>query len=212
MEAICCMNKDVFKYSLKKLRERGFIGLNVDLSDIEGDQWGAFGCQTVLKVNNETRTVEIMSELDLMDYANDDEEKELDERLEEIEDDGTEAAETDVRVEFARSSYAPGGVIPNDNGKQRKEFVEGKIEILKESLAEYEKELKELKQLYYLKVTDDGLAYLNLDLDLNDESWEVDSKRQSNGFKTQFTKEEIMDINKGLWSIAVPVEEDDLQC
>ncbi|BAK94169.1 hypothetical protein [Tetragenococcus halophilus] len=210
MEAICCMNKDVFKYSLKKLRERGFIGLNVDLSDIEGNQWGAFGCQTVLKVNNETRTVEIMSELDLMDYANDDEEKELDERLEEIEDDGTEAAETDVRVEFARSSYAPGGVIPSDDGKRRKEFVEGRIEILKESLAEYEKELKELTHLYYLKVDNNEYGYLNLDLD--DNTWIFGPKQQNNGFQNRFTKEEITDMNEGLWGIAVPVEEDDLQC
>lgn len=210
MEAIYCMNKDVFKYSLKKLRERGFIGLNVNLLDIEGNQWGAFGCQTVLKVNNETRTVEIMSELDLMDYANDDEEKELDERLEEIEDDGTKAAETDVRVEFARSSYAPDGVIPNDNGKQRKEFVEGRIETLKESLAEYEKELKELKQLYYLKVTDDPFDYLSLSL--TDETWEVYKKDEVAGYQTQFTKEEITDMNEGLWGIAVPVEEDDRRC
>lgn len=210
MEAICCMNKDVFKYSLKKLRERGFIGLNVNLSDIEGNQWVAFGCQTVLKVNNETRTVEIMSELDLMDYANDDEEKELDERLEEIEDDGTEAAETDVRVEFARSSYAPDGVVPNGNGKQRKEFVEGKIEILKESLAEYEKELKELTQLYYLKVDNNEYGYLNLDLD--DNTWIFGPKQQNNGFQNRFTKEEITDMNEGLWGIAVPVEEDDRRC
>ncbi len=210
MEAIYCMNKDVFKYSLKKLRERGFIGLDVNLSDIEGNQWGTFGCQTVLKVNNETRTVEIMSELDLMDYANDDEEKELDERLEEIEDDGTEAAETDVRVEFARSSYAPGGVIPNDDGKQRKEFIEGRIKILKESLMEYEQELKELTQLYYLKVTDSPFDYLSLDL--IDETWEVSVKEEVNGYQTQFAKEEIMDINPKLWSIAVPVEEDDRRC
>lgn len=210
MEAICCMNKDVFKYSLKKLRERGFIGLNVNLLDIEGNQWGAFGCQTVLKVNNETRTAEIMSELDLMDYANDDEEKELDERLEEIEDDGTEAAETDVRVEFARSSYAPGGVIPNDNGKQRKDFIEGRIETLKESLAEYEQELKELTQLYYLKVDNNEYGYLNLDLD--DNAWIFGPKQQNNGFQNRFTKEEITDMNEGLWGIAVPVEEDDLQC
>lgn len=207
MEAICCMNKDVFKYSLKKLRERGFIGLNVNLLDIEGNQWGAFGCQTVLKVNNETRTVEIMSELDLMDYANDDEEKELDERLEEIEDDGTEAAETDVRVEFARSSYAPGGVIPNDDGKQRKEFIEGRIKILKESLMEYEQELKELTQLYYLKVDYNAISCLNLVL--SNEMWIVADNRQKDGFQTKFTKEEIMDLNEGLWSIAVPVEDDD---
>lgn len=210
MEAIYCMNKDVFKYSLKKLRERGFIGLNVNLSDIEGNQWGAFGCQTVLKVNNETRTVEIMSELDLMDYANDDEEKELDERLEEIEDDGTEAAETDVRVEFASSSYAPGGVIPNDDGKQRKEFIEGRIKILKESLMEYEQELKELTQLYYLKATDSPFDYLSLDL--TDETWAVSVKEEVAGYQTKFTKEEIMDLNEGLWSIAVPVEEDDRRC
>lgn len=210
MEAICCMNKDVFKYSLKKLRERGFIGLNVNLLDIEGNQWGAFGCQTVLKVNNETRTAEIMSELDLMDYANDDEEKELDERLEEIEDDGTEAAETDVRVEFARSSYAPDGVIPNDNGKRKKEFVEGKIEMLKESLAEYEQELKELTHLYYLKVDNNEYGYLNLDLD--DNAWIFGPKQQNNGFQNRFTKEEITDMNEGLWGIAVPVEEEDRRC
>ena len=205
-----CEYKGIFTETLKGLRRKGYIGLNIFLSDINDEQWEQYKEKTVLIIHEETKTVELMSELDLMDYANDDEEKELDERLEEIEDDGTEAAETDVRVEFARSSYAPGGVIPNDDGKQRKEFIEGKIKILKESLMEYEQELKELTQLYYLKVTDSPFDYLSLDL--IDETWEVSVKEEVNGYQTQFAKEEIMDINPKLWGIAVPVEEDDRRC
>ena len=117
------------------------------------------------------------------------------------------AKEREEEAFFLRGDYAPNGYA-----KQREEFIKEKIKVLEKSLYECKRELKELKQLYYLKVTDDGLSYLNLDLDLNAETWEVATKAETNGYKTRFTKEEIMDINEGLWSIAVPVEEEDLQC
>lgn len=103
-----------------------------------------------------------------------------------------------------------GSIGGGNYGKVREQFIKAELEKLDDKRRNYEQELKELKQLYYLKVTDDGFAYLNLDL--NAETWEVSTKGETNGYQTQFTKEEIMDINKGLWSIAVPVEEDDLQC
>lgn len=108
--------------------------------------------------------------------------------------------------------FQTGGYIPNGYGKQREQFIKAELEKLDDKKRNYEQELKELRQLYYLKVTDDGWGYLNLDLDLNAETWEVATKGETNGYQTRFTKEEIMDINKGLWSIAVPVEEDDRQC
>lgn len=114
------------------------------------------------------------------------------------------AKEREEEAFFLRGDYAPNGY-----GKQREEYIKEKIKVLEKSLYECKRELKELKQLYYLKVTDDSFAYLNLDLDLNAETWEVATKGETNGYQTRFTKEEIMDINKGLWGIAVPVEEDD---
>ncbi|MDN6161619.1 MAG: hypothetical protein L0I79_02495 [Atopostipes sp.] len=103
-----------------------------------------------------------------------------------------------------------GSIGGGNYGKVREQFIKAELEKLDDKRRNYEQELKELKQLYYLKVTDDGFAYLNLDL--NAETWEVSTKGETNGYQTQFTKEEIMDINKGLWSIAVPVEEDDRRC
>ncbi|WP_061840116.1 hypothetical protein [Tetragenococcus halophilus] len=117
-------------------------------------------------------------------------------------------------------NYAKGGIVLTETGsigggnygKVREQFIKAELEKLDDKRRNYEQELKELRQLYYLKVTDDGLAYLNLDLDLNAETWEVSTKGETNGYQTRFTKEEIMAINKGLWSIAAPVEEDDRRC
>lgn len=92
-------------------------------------------------------------------------------------------------------------------GKRREEFVQAELERLEIKKRDYEKELKELTQLYYLKIEDKELGYLNLDL--TDETWVVGSKLQRNGFLARFTKEEIMDINEALWAIAVSVEDDD---
>ena len=112
------------------------------------------------------------------------------------------AKEREEEAFFLRGDYAPNGY-----GKQREECIKAKIKVLERSLYECKRELKELKQLYYLKVTDNPFDYLSLSL--TDETWEVYRKDEVAGYQTQFTKEEIMDINKGLWGIAVPVEEDD---
>lgn len=115
-----------------------------------------------------------------------------------------------------KRNYAKGGVVFTEPGsikgiggygKQREEFVQAELERLEIKKRDYEKELKELTQLYYLKIEDKELGYLNLDL--TQETWIVESKLQSNDYQTRFTKEEIMDINEALWHIAVPVEEDD---
>lgn len=103
--------------------------------------------------------------------------------------------------------FQTGGYIPNGYGKQREQFIKAELEKLDDKKRNYEQELKELRQLYYLKVTDDGWGYLNLHL--NEEVWKVTTKEEINAYQTRFTKEEIMDINEGLWSIAVPVEDDD---
>lgn len=115
------------------------------------------------------------------------------------------AKEREEEAFFLRGDYAPNGY-----GKQREECIKAKIKVLEKSLYECKRELKELKQLYYLKVTDNPFDYLSLSL--TDETWEVYRKDEVAGYQTQFTKEEIMDINPKLWGIAVPVEEDDLQC
>lgn len=112
-------------------------------------------------------------------------------------------------------NYAKGGIVFTETGsigggnygKVREQFIKAELEKLDDKRRNYEQELKELTQLYYLKVEDSFLGYLNLDL--IDEHWEVSDKKQRNKIQTQFTKEEIMDINEGLWSIAVPVEDDD---
>lgn len=100
-----------------------------------------------------------------------------------------------------------GSIGGGNYGKFREQVIKAELEKLDDKKRNYEQELKELTQLYYLKVEDSFLGYLNLDL--IDEHWEVSDKKQRNKIQTQFTKEEIMDINEGLWSIAVPVEDDD---
>lgn len=115
------------------------------------------------------------------------------------------AKEREEEAFFLRGDYAPNGY-----GKQREECIKAKIKVLEKSLYECKRELKELKQLYYLKVTNNPFDYLSLSL--TDETWEVYRKDEVAGYQTQFTKEEIMDINPKLWSIAVPVEEDDRRC
>lgn len=112
-------------------------------------------------------------------------------------------------------NYAEGGIVFTETGstgggnygKVREQFIKAELEKLDDKRRSYEQELKELRQLYYLKVTDDGWGYLNLDL--NEEVWKVTTKEEINAYQTQFTKEEITDINEALWHIAVPVEEDD---
>lgn len=121
-----------------------------------------------------------------------------------------------------KRNYAKGGYIrPTEDGeirlngksmnegfgKLREEFIKAELEKLDDKRRNYEQELKELTQLYYLKVTDSPFDYLSLDL--TDETWAVSVKEEVNGYQTRFTKEEIMEVNEGLWSIAVPVEEDD---
>lgn len=115
-------------------------------------------------------------------------------------------------------NYAKGGIVFTETGsigggnygKVREQFIKAELEKLDDKKRNYEQELKELRQLYYLKVTDDGWGYLNLHL--NEEVWKVTTKEEINAYQTRFTKEEIMDMNEGLWSIAVPVEEDDRRC
>lgn len=115
-------------------------------------------------------------------------------------------------------NYAKGGIVFTETGsigggnygKVREQFIKAELEKLDDKRRNYEQELKELKQLYYLKVDYDAISYLNLVL--SNEMWIVADNRQKNGFQTKFTKEEITDMNEGLWGIAVPVEEDDLQC
>lgn len=112
-------------------------------------------------------------------------------------------------------NYAKGGIVLTETGsigggnygKVREQFIKAELEKLDDKKRNYEQELKELTQLYYLKVTDNPFDYLSLDL--IDETWEVSVKEEVAGYQTKFTKEEIMDLNEGLWSIAVPVEDDD---
>lgn len=104
--------------------------------------------------------------------------------------------------------------------KQREQFLEHRIAGMKDEIRNnqiqiehYQEELdklKKLNELYYLKVTDSPFDYLSLDL--TDGTWAVSIKEEVNGYQTQFSKEEIMDINEKLWAIAVPVEEEDRQC
>lgn len=112
-------------------------------------------------------------------------------------------------------NYAKGGIVLTETGsigggnygKVREQFIKAELEKLDDKKRNYEQELKELTQLYYLKVTDSPFDYLSLDL--TDETWAVSVKEEVAGYQTKFTKEEIMDLNEGLWSIAVPVEDDD---
>ncbi|MEK2534331.1 hypothetical protein WN873_01910 [Tetragenococcus halophilus] len=114
-----------------------------------------------------------------------------------------------------KRNYAKGGIVFTETGsigggnygKVREQFIKAELEKLDDKRRNYEQELKELTQLYYLKVTDSPFDYLSLDL--IDETWAVSVKEEVAGYQTKFTKEEIMDLNEGLWSIAVPVEDDD---
>lgn len=60
-----CEYKGIFKETLKGLRRKGYIGLNIFLSDINDEQWEQYKEKTVLIIHEETKTVELMSEDDL---------------------------------------------------------------------------------------------------------------------------------------------------
>lgn len=60
-----CEYKGIFKETLKGLRRKGYIGLNIFLSDINDEQWEQYKEKTVLIMHEETKTVELMSEDDL---------------------------------------------------------------------------------------------------------------------------------------------------
>ncbi|HFL0606074.1 TPA: DUF1642 domain-containing protein [Listeria monocytogenes] len=67
----------------------------------------------------------------------------------------------------------------------------------------------EKEPLYYVKLADTGLDYLNVDKETG--KTHVGNKGESSSyktrFKTRFTESEIKDINGNYWAFAVPVEE-----
>lgn len=199
MELIYCMDKDDLNYEKKHLGMSGYLGLNFSLTDTSDIDWHRNGKQTVLKLNKETKTVELLHEDELRALVNKQD----------------ETSETEVLME---RNYAKGEIFLTETGsigggnygKVREQFIKAELEKLDDKRRNYEQELKELKQLYYLKVDYNAISCLNLVL--SNEMWIVADNRQKDGFQTKFTKEEIMDLNEGLWSIAVPVEEDDRRC
>ncbi|MBC6163319.1 DUF1642 domain-containing protein [Listeria booriae] len=63
----------------------------------------------------------------------------------------------------------------------------------------------EEEPLYYVKVLNRGLGYLNCDTGTG--GYFIDSRNNEDGIKTQYTETEIKALNEKLWECAVPVEE-----
>lgn len=63
----------------------------------------------------------------------------------------------------------------------------------------------EQEPLYYVKLGDSGLDYLNVDE--RTEKKHVSNKEQSPNFRVKFTEKEIKAIDERYWQFAVPVEE-----
>ncbi|HDI4304261.1 TPA: DUF1642 domain-containing protein [Listeria monocytogenes] len=59
--------------------------------------------------------------------------------------------------------------------------------------------------LYYVKLGDSGLDYLNFDE--RTEKKHVSHKEQSPNFRVKFTEKEIKNMNENYWAFKVPVEE-----
>ncbi|MBC6150091.1 DUF1642 domain-containing protein [Listeria booriae] len=64
----------------------------------------------------------------------------------------------------------------------------------------------EKEPLYYVKVLNRGLGYLNCDTGAGE--YFIDSRNNDDGIKTQYTETEIKALNEKLWECAVPVEEE----
>ncbi|QQU60428.1 DUF1642 domain-containing protein [Listeria monocytogenes] len=69
-------------------------------------------------------------------------------------------------------------------------------------LGEYE---VEKEPLYYVKLGDSGLDYLNVDE--RTEKKHVSNKEQSPNFRVKFTEKEIKNMNINYWAFRVPVED-----
>ncbi|HEL6748874.1 TPA: DUF1642 domain-containing protein [Listeria monocytogenes] len=63
----------------------------------------------------------------------------------------------------------------------------------------------EKEPLYYVKLGDSGLDYLNVDE--RTEKKHVSNKEQSPNFRVKFTEKEIKNMDARYWAFAVPVEE-----
>ncbi|EDG2730826.1 DUF1642 domain-containing protein [Listeria monocytogenes] len=63
----------------------------------------------------------------------------------------------------------------------------------------------EKEPLYYVKLGDSGLDYLNVDE--RTEKKHVSNKEQSPNFRVKFTEKEIKNMNENYWAFRVPVEE-----
>ncbi|MBC1331082.1 DUF1642 domain-containing protein [Listeria booriae] len=63
----------------------------------------------------------------------------------------------------------------------------------------------EKEALYYVKVLNHDLGYLNFYTGAGE--YFIDSRKNDDGIKTQYTETEIKALNEKLWECAVPVEE-----
>ncbi|MBC1722272.1 DUF1642 domain-containing protein [Listeria seeligeri] len=63
----------------------------------------------------------------------------------------------------------------------------------------------EQEPLYYVKLADSGLDYLNVNKETGQKH--VANKGGLTSYKTRFTESEIKDINENYWAFRVPVEE-----
>lgn len=116
-----------------------------------------------------------------------------------------DASQVAKEIEEEDFDFVDSACRPNNSGIKREEYIKQRINVLEASINEYKQELKELKQLYYIKIIDFSNGYLNVDL--TDVNWEISSKEETNSYKTKFTKEEIMDFDERLWAFAIPEEE-----
>ncbi|HEM0758262.1 TPA: DUF1642 domain-containing protein [Listeria monocytogenes] len=63
----------------------------------------------------------------------------------------------------------------------------------------------EQEPLYYVKLADSGLDYLNVNKETGQKH--VANNEELTSYKTRFTESEIKDINENYWAFKVPVEE-----
>ncbi|HFF2577502.1 DUF1642 domain-containing protein [Listeria monocytogenes] len=63
----------------------------------------------------------------------------------------------------------------------------------------------EQEPLYYVKLADSGLDYLNVNKETGQKH--VANNEELTSYKTRFTESEIKDINENYWAFRVPVEE-----
>ncbi|EPT6800014.1 DUF1642 domain-containing protein [Listeria innocua] len=64
---------------------------------------------------------------------------------------------------------------------------------------------KEVEPIYYVKLADSGLDYLNVNKETGQKH--VANNEELTSYKTRFTESEIKDINENYWAFRVPVEE-----